>query len=364
MEQRKKRKLAQYIPGIFFSLVLAGGLCFTLIQPINFTGIKGAKLFSGEWMSRYQQRYESKFGLHDFAEQTWGFIRYFFFREGWPGVLVGKDGWLFTSEEFSYYPTAARQTEENLAYIQAARQRLAARQIELVIALVPDKARIYRDHLGRYQYPAYAAARYQDFRHKLLALGILAPDLEAALTVAKSREQVWLRGDTHWSAAGACVAAETLAAVIKPLLAKHQDVPRGRFRLFIPEAELYEGDLARFIPLGLYRKLCRLKPDLTCTQEAVPLKTEFSRSSLGLFAAPQIPVTLVGTSYSAGKKWAFDAALEVYLESDVLNMAKEGLGSFLPMQLYLKSTTFVEVPPVLVIWEIPERYLSVAFPLN
>jgi alginate O-acetyltransferase complex protein AlgJ len=78
---------------------------------------------------------------------------------------------------------------------------------------------------------------------------------------------------------------------------------------------------------------------------------------LGLFDEVTIPVTLVGTSYSAGRPWNFDGALKEVLGADVLNVAAEGQGPLVPMQRYLDSPRFADAPPALVIWEIPERYV-------
>ena len=78
----------------------------------------------------------------------------------------------------------------------------------------------------------------------------------------------------------------------------------------------------------------------------------------GLFGEIVIPVTLVGTSYSGDPRWAFEDALRLELGLDVLNVAAEGEGPFEPMREYLRSEAISEVSPDLVVWEIPERYLT------
>ncbi|MBA7714020.1 putative alginate O-acetylase AlgJ [subsurface metagenome] len=82
-------------------------------------------------------------------------------------------------------------------------------------------------------------------------------------------------------------------------------------------------------------------------------------STLGLFDKLQIPVALVGTSYSAGEAWNFDGALKAALEADVLNVAKEGQGPFVPMKKYLESPALDDPRPDVIIWEIPERHLGI-----
>ena len=68
-------------------------------------------------------------------------------------------------------------------------------------------------------------------------------------------------------------------------------------------------------------------------------------------------MTLVGTSYSANTNWNFEGFLKEYLETDVLNMADQGLGPLVVMDKYLENDAWKNSPPRLVIWEMPERYL-------
>ncbi|MNY45936.1 Alginate biosynthesis protein AlgX precursor [compost metagenome] len=80
-------------------------------------------------------------------------------------------------------------------------------------------------------------------------------------------------------------------------------------------------------------------------------------TSDALFADNEIPVALVGTSYSANPNWNFVGALQQALQSDVANYAEDGHGPVLPMLKYLQSDAFKNSPPQVLIWEFPERYL-------
>ena len=75
-------------------------------------------------------------------------------------------------------------------------------------------------------------------------------------------------------------------------------------------------------------------------------------------------MALVGTSYSAAGEWDFDGALKAALGADVLKVAEEGHGPFVPMQRYIDSPAVDDPRPHVVIWEIPERYLCVPTPLG
>ena len=59
----------------------------------------------------------------------------------------------------------------------------------------------------------------------------------------------------------------------------------------------------------------------------------------GLFGTQTIPVTLVGTSYSADERWNFTGALQTALGADVLNLATEGRGPLPPMRELPPTTT-------------------------
>jgi alginate O-acetyltransferase complex protein AlgJ len=89
-----------------------------------------------------------------------------------------------------------------------------------------------------------------------------------------------------------------------------------------------------------------------------------TESDEGLFDTLEIPVALVGTSYSATGVWNFDGALRDALEGDVLKVAEQGHGPFVPMEKYLSSPSIDDPRPQVVIWEIPERYLGVDVPLG
>jgi alginate O-acetyltransferase complex protein AlgJ len=87
-------------------------------------------------------------------------------------------------------------------------------------------------------------------------------------------------------------------------------------------------------------------------------------ASTDLFGDEDIPVTLVGTSYSANSKWGFADFLKENFGTDVLNAADEGMGPFETMKKYLNDGAFKKTPPKLVVWEIPERYLPVKYDLD
>ncbi|MFW5688807.1 MAG: alginate O-acetyltransferase AlgX-related protein [Spirochaetota bacterium] len=347
------------VAGIALLLLLVFGLVASALNPNLFERHDGADLVTGEWTSRYQADYEGGLLIQEPSTHLWSLARWVLFGEGRPGVVVGSDGWLFTREEFLYYEDEARQVEHCLDYSSTVRDTLAESGIELVVALVPAKARIHEERLGRRPLPSYTRDRYANFRAALVERGIAAPDLAAALAAVGPGEEAFLRTDTHWTPAGASAAAEALAADIASVL-ERTSASRISYVRRRGETVVHEGDLLSFIPLGPFQERFGPEPDrvASVTTQAT------SEPDVGLFGEIEIPVTLVGTSYSAGELWDFAGAIQRSVEADVLNVAVSGEGPFVPMRDYLESETIRDTPPRVVVWEIPERYLPVSYPVG
>ena len=76
-----------------------------------------------------------------------GVFRWMLFGSGGPQVRAGCDDWLFLTEELRPWPDAEAHQATRIAALQRATAMLAARNIQLLIAVVPDKARLYAGEL-------------------------------------------------------------------------------------------------------------------------------------------------------------------------------------------------------------------------
>jgi alginate O-acetyltransferase complex protein AlgJ len=341
-------------PGIFMALFLAAGLLLSLANPALFVSPK-EPLLDGSWAAAYQERFDSESLLFDPATSVWGVIEYVLFDQGRPGVLVGSDGWLYSTEEFAFpdQPERAAVLEANVARVAEVAERLELRGAGLVVALVPAKARVYPEHLGRYDLPAGPLGRYDRALSALQGSGINVANPLPALLEAKESQIVFLRTDTHWTPFGARVAAAEVAGAISSL-DEYAWLDNEGYTTTSSEPQPYRGDLTRFLPLGPFQEWLGPAADMLAQVET----SSSSSPGSDLFAEVQLPVVLVGTSYSEDERWNFAGWLRQSLGSDVLVAAQQGQGPYEPMIEYLEGDAFESATPQVVVWEIPERYLS------
>jgi alginate O-acetyltransferase complex protein AlgJ len=133
-------------------------------------------------------------------------------------VVVGKDGWLFAIyDEVRHTELPRIKTVTQI--INDAAGILKKSGIDVVISLTPAKARVYRDKLpADFQFRPDSDGRYKYALDLLRASGALVPDLATAISDQRKLHPdipVFLKADTHWTAAGAEAAAIELGKQIK-----------------------------------------------------------------------------------------------------------------------------------------------------
>ncbi|EKT4524288.1 alginate O-acetyltransferase [Pseudomonas putida] len=320
----------------------------------SFNRTEQMTLLNGKLAKAAETHYDEQFPIKRIGTNLWAALDFKLFNEGRPGVVLGRDQWLFTDEEFKPTAGAEQLMQENLALIRGVRDTLQRHGTQLVLAIVPAKARVYSEYLGKALPASLHSDLYNQFHAQARQAGVFAPDLMAPLEQAKARGQVFLRTDTHWTPLGAEVAAQALAEAVS-----RQNLLNGDPQPFITEAggtSPYKGDLTNFLPLDPLFSNLLPSPDNLQQRTTRPAEAA-GESGDALFADTQIPVALVGTSYSANPHWNFLGALQQALRSDVANYAEDGHGPLLPMLKYLQSDAFKDNAPQVVVWEFPERYL-------
>lgn len=348
--------------------VIAGLLCASILtfssHPTKFADIFKSHslhdLLVGKTTHETEKLFEDQLVLQEPAVGFWGGLRFALFHTGNSGVLIGKQQWLFSTEEFQDYPEGRAELQHKLDVISQVDLLLRQHGVQLAVLMVPAKARIYANKLNGEHLPAGKSRLYQGFRKQLMARGIYAPDLVQPFRKHRAKVPLFMRTDTHWTPQGAQLAADVLAAAL------HQDcaaltLPAATFTTSSSPQELYDGDLTKFVPTGPLQPWIGIPPEPLQRSATVKVENEQAPTD-ALFADETLPVVLVGTSYSKHPQWNFEGALKMALHSDVLNVADEGGGPMKPMAAYLANADFVNHAPKLVIWEIPERFLAKSYP--
>ena len=241
------RSLRVLYISLFLVLLLALG-AWSLRSFFGFSTNADATVLNGRWTKAVETHYDDEFPIKRLGTNLWAALDYKLFNEGRPGVVLGRDHWLYSDEEFNPAVNEDQNLQGNYALVEGVRQKLKAQGIQLVMAIVPAKVRLYPEHLGEVKPASVHANLYQDFHARVAADNIPAPDLLGPLQQAKlAGKQVFLRTDTHWTPDGAEVAAKQLAKAIAektPLSGEPQ-----RFVTEAEKTEPHKGDLRLFLPL-------------------------------------------------------------------------------------------------------------------
>lgn len=317
---------------------LIAGLSFT-----TFSRTEVGDVTSGWGDGAYQRGFESRFEkalpTYETSASLWAATRWLLFNETANGAVASQDGWLFTAEEFTEPATEIDFDSE----LRRVAETLAAYQIGLVPIIIPDKARMYSDRLARPRSGGFQN-RYDRALATIGEAGLLTIDLRPVL----SREDSFMRTDTHWSPEGAKSVAKAIASSLISFQFDRVQVSTNK----IGERP-FEGDLLAFVATGPFRGI------LGPTPETISIYETVIESRLGLFDDASLPVALVGTSYSAKPDFHFEGFLKDALRTDLLNASAVGRGPFLPMEEFLNEISQLSTLPTSVIWEIPERYISI-----
>ena len=281
-------------------------------------------------------------------------LRYLLTGGGGDQVRVGKDDWLFLTEELRFDAGGAAALNARAELLGVVASELERQGVKLVVALVPDKARVYADQLARGHYPTYNSGRYQSGLSALRARRVTTVDLLQPLSRAAGLSQVYYRSDTHWNQAGAQVAAQAVAAAVQRM---EPGLDKTSFSTTNEGGPIERaGDLIRLMGLQDMPNALRPKPDMETP--TITRQTSADPASGGLFGdGAKVSVVLTGTSYSM--RGNFHGYLQQALSARVLNTAKDGGGFLQAPTAYLTDDAFRLAKPKVLVWELPERFLMV-----
>jgi alginate O-acetyltransferase complex protein AlgJ len=272
-------------------------------------------------------------------------------------ISIGQDNYLFGNLNIfnGFNNTAQKRLDTNLGTVIQIKQALLQKNIQMAVVYVPFVGRIYPERLPNdFKIPNQMQSAYAGSLKKWLENGVFAPDLNGAFMRAKGAAgtefPLYMRQDNHWSTVGALEAAKAVSAAIntkfKTTLAALPE-KTSSYQWLAPI--LHEGNYYRSLPATERGKVVQ--------ESFKPLKFTTVGGN-GLLANDTPGVVLVGSSFSKLEEFGFADALAHFLRRDVLNVALSGKSFWTPLLDYLASDAFVNTPPKLLIWEIPEEHFA------
>ncbi|MFG1345096.1 twin-arginine translocation pathway signal [Xanthobacter autotrophicus DSM 431] len=262
-----------------------------------------------------------------------------------PTIVIGKDGWLFPGWESLTVLDKAGITA-NVGLIKDASTALAARNILLVVMVVPLKASFYKDKLpDGTALSADVSGQYDAILGELKKSGIETVDLRAPLkAVQTGRQTSFFRADYHWTAWASEAAADAVAQAIKARISKLAGSPPGdKLGEWVTQRHL--GDLAeRFLTPDQQKQV---GPDLYTVRTPPAAKA-------GLLDSGPAPVHIVGNSF-VQPYLGFPQKLSNALDRPVsLTWNPGNVGPWATFLQYVGSPDFAKTPPQVLLWQFNE----------
>jgi alginate biosynthesis protein AlgX len=265
--------------------------------------------------------------------------------------IEGHDGTFFRvlSDIRMYHPMA----DPIIARMSALSAALAQGGTTLIYVAIPTKAEAMPDQLPDlakdYQYNSKTAVLvYQDIITRLSAQGIIAPDILAALGQTDAKSPPFFKTDFHWTAEGALLAANVIAAQIRAE-PDYVDLPKSKYVTTAGPMTAAFSTLRRSLQRSCQTELPRVEAQVEVTEKTIDPAAEADIFADAL--APQI--VLVGTSFSDAPLANFAGYLAQSSGLDVLNYAVTGGNQYGAITSYLISRDFAKARPRFLIWENP-----------
>lgn len=314
----------------------------------NTSATTAANLPSPNSISSYRKLYQ--YGLLEQADSP-------------SNAYITGRGWVAVESEVAVNDGAEKGLDATIAMIASVNRALRDKKIPMVVAMIPNKTRLYADLLmpGR-KLLEPNASNYSRFLARLRGAGLQAPDLATPLLRDPERskgEGFFYRWDSHWNQKGANRAAQLIAAFTRQSFrlnlekANYSSDPQGKPQP-VP-TDILDKKLrfmGKVLDAGGRKNLGLLPTPRDLYQ---PLETHLEGGGAGLLDGSDPEIVLLGSSFSQEvDKHNFSGFLEQAFSSGVLNASRAGGGATKSPADYFSSGDFKKNPPKLIIWEIPE----------
>lgn len=333
--------------GILFALVLGAMFIYSLPPVFSFARTQSDvwNLFvDGKLLRKFEQVYDKRFFLRDPSVELWADAQFHLFGEGTKGVVLGKDGWLYTNQEYRVPNDLDANLASQVEQIAQVKAKLAEHGKQLVVLPLPMKLDVYAAHAA-HAFDPRVASLYDRFVGELQSHQLDVVPLRSAFLANLNGPQLFLKSDTHWSPEGARLSAYELARQRPQLLGDQAYLSHKAGEKSV------KGDLMNYIQFDHARLAPQFGPNPIALYET--LKAQ--QSSDDLFAEQDQSLLLVGTSYSKIDDWNFIGFLKEALNRDLLSLAVEARGPFEAMNQFLVSDQLTSPQIETVVWEFPLR---------
>lgn len=337
--------------GYLFCALLVGMTLYAVPKSIARLGSSDENVnsvLSGSFARDFETAFDDGVPFREAAIHFWGNIHYLLFGEGQPGVIVGKDEWLFTNQELLVPGRFDLVMEDHLTDIADIRDRLQAKGKKLVMIPVPMKATIYQEKLET-EVPPLLLQLEHDFPAALAVRGIEHQPLFEVFQRGKTESQLFLSRDTHWTPEGARLAAQTVAAQFPELKGTR------RYQAATSSPRPYEGDLTRFIRTSEWLAAGVRAPEQLTHYEVAPVMDEVTEDAL--FGSSEKPLLLIGSSYTDIDAWNFPGFLQEAFSREVISLSVSAKGPYHSMYEFLETPPDWADDVDVVLWEFPVRTL-------
>src|SRR5688572_29463218 len=132
----------EYYSGLVILIFLtAAGITATLYVPSTLrdnSNVSISEVIKGRWGAAFEKSFGENLPAFNPIRNFWGKAEYNIFNQGRKGVIVGKDGWFFTDEEFSCPKNFKENFSSNLEFIAKVKADFAKKGTSLVIVFIPS----------------------------------------------------------------------------------------------------------------------------------------------------------------------------------------------------------------------------------
>jgi len=213
--------------------------------------------------------FNDHFGCRKCLVQWHNKVRWFIFNDKFTSsVLVGKDGWLFTSEfqMVEHYSGQLQFTPEQLhdwqMLLEKRRDWLARRGVAYVFVVTPDKHTIYPEELPSWVKktgPQTKLDQFVAYMRDHSTVPVL--DVRDVVRSAKAIGPTYLKTDTHWNNLGGFAAYQELVRTLARQVPYLKLEPLSLSDFTLTNRLQPGGDLARILGLSMTESnACFLTP--------------------------------------------------------------------------------------------------------